>query len=143
MNEKEGDTFEENNVENESVGDVQLVKEENEKGFWDITLACDDEQMHDHKVIPTFVYYCVKCPAIFSFEDKLNKHMWFHNETLDNSCNICNKLFSLRSEQKKHMKKETNKFSLEYHGLNFLNNWRLEGSSFLQKHGQNFVFQVF
>ena len=99
--------------------------------------------MHVHKVIPTFVYYCFKCPAIFSFEDKLKKHMWSHNETLENSCNICNKLFSPRSEPEKHMKKETNKFSLEYHGLNFLNNWRLEGSSFLQKHGQNFVFQVF
>ena len=47
MNEKEGDTFEENNAKSESVGDVQVVKE-------DITLACDDEQMHDLNVMRFF-----------------------------------------------------------------------------------------
>ena len=47
VNEKEGDTFEENNAKSESVGDVQVVKE-------DITLACDDEQMHDLNVMRFF-----------------------------------------------------------------------------------------
>ena len=120
-----------------------MVKRENKKEFWDAKLACDDEQIYAPKVITTFLFYCDKCAETFLFEDELKEHMWTHIETQNNSCNICNKLFSLKHKQKEHMKKNTNKFSLEYYGPNVRKNWGLEVKSFLQKHGQNFIFQVF
>ena len=131
------------NIEEENDVDVILVKEENEKDFCDVTLASDDVQIYILKVIPKFLFHCDKCPAKFSFKYDLTKHMWTHSVIIACSCNICQKLFSEKSELEEHMKKQTSKFSIEYFDLNVLKDRETEGRSFLPKCDQNLVFQVF
>ena len=110
-----------------------MVKEENEKEFCDVTLACDDKSL----------FHCDECPAKFSFKNDLNKHMWTHSDITASSCNICKKLFNHKSKLKEQLKKDMHKFSVEYFDLNVLKIIGSEGRPFLSKHDQNFIFQVF
>ena len=111
------------------------------KDFCDVTLVCEDDQIYVHKLI--FSFHCEKCPAKFTLESDLKKHKWTHSETTTSSCNLCQKYFSHIPEWKEHMKKQSYKFSQKYFHLHVLKVQLSNGVSFLPKHEQNFVFQVF
>ena len=123
----------EDNIQKENSVDVKLVKEENEKGFCDVTLACDEKTL----------FHCDECAAKFSSKNDLNKHKWTHSDIIASSCNICQKLFNQKSKLEEQLKKDMHKFSVEYFDLNVLKIIGAEERSFLSKHDQNFIFQVF
>ena len=132
VNRKESKVIEDN-IQKETSVDVKLVKEENEKEFCDVTLACDDKSL----------FHCDECPAKFSFKNDLNKHKWTHSDIIASSCNVCRKLFNHKSNLKEQLKKAMHIFSVEYIYLNVLKAIGAKGISFISKHDQNFIFQVF
>ena len=120
--------------------EIKFDELENENDFNDVTLAYVEEHIHSHLKI---IFHCDKCPAKFTLKNDMKKHIWTHTEIKDNSCKICQKLFSHESESEDHMEEQVNKFCFEYFHFKIFQDEGIEGRLFLTKINQNFMFQVF
>ena len=125
----------EDKIEKNHYGNIILEEDENEKGFCDITLTCDEQQNRPFK--------CDECPEQFMLKRHAKSHKRTHTKIKIISCKICRKLFSSKQEFEEQLLKTSYKFFLECIKLKVLKNGGKDGRKFLPKQDQNFMFQVF
>ena len=132
---KESKSNIEGQIEKDYYGIIKLEEGEIKNDFCDITLTCDEEEIHQFK--------CDECPEQFMLRDHLKSHKRTHTEIRIFSCYICRELFSSKHEFEEQLLRTSYKFSIEYSKLKALKDGVKESRHYLAKQDQNFIFQVF
>ena len=102
-----------------------------------------DSKSFDENLHFKFLFPCNVCNKFYSLKDDLSDHIMIRIKEHSNACSLCEKSFSHQSEFKVHKKKEVVKLPIEYYNIKFLKKCCQEGRLLLEKHDQNFIFQVF